>query len=196
MEFEDMKLIWDSQTNEPLYAINQEALYRQIQGKEKSIAHWLDSVDVMMIAINLLVGLVLIVDNWLEKGQSYEYMLPAIYLCFFVYAIYRRFARKQEVVGFDETVLGKLEKAIWQADYLIKQSHSMVFWYLLPTLLVVDITMFLNGKPWAALILTAVLLPLTFFAGRWEVRKFYLPKKRELEALRKTLLQADEPLGE
>lgn len=28
MEFEDMKKIWDSQNNEPLYAINETALYK------------------------------------------------------------------------------------------------------------------------------------------------------------------------
>jgi hypothetical protein len=196
MEFEDMKLIWDSQNNEPLYAINQEALYRQIQGKEKSIVKLLDFTDIIMIAVNLFVGILLIVDTWVESGQSYEYVLPIVYLGFFVYAIYRRFARKQEEIGFDETILSRLEKAIWQSDYLIKQAKSVLFWYLVPTMLVVDVTMLLNGKPWAALILTAVVLPLTYFAGRWEVERCHMPRKRELEALRETLLQAEEPFLE
>jgi hypothetical protein len=192
MEFDEMKLIWDSQNNEPLYAINQEALNRKIQHKSKSVSRALDFVDVMMIAVNLLVGILLIVDNWLESGQTYEYVLPVLYLGFFVYALYRRFARKQEVIGFDETILGKLEKAIWQAEYLIKQSSSMMIWYMLPTLLVVNVTLFLNENGWMGLALTAVVLPLTYFGGRWEVQKFYMPKKRELEALREILLQADE----
>jgi hypothetical protein len=192
MEFDEMKLIWDSQNNEPLYAINQEALNRKIQHKSKSVTRTLDFVDVMMIAVNFLVGILLIVDNWLESGQTYEYVLPVVYLGFFVYALYRRFARKQEVIGFDETILGKLGKAIWQAEYLIKQSSSMMIWYMLPTLLVVNVTLFLNENGWMGLALTAVVLPLTYFGGRWEVQKFYMPKKRELEALREILLQADE----
>lgn len=192
MEFEDMKLIWDSQNNEPLYAINQEALYRKIQSKGRSITRTLDIVDVMMIGVNLLVGIILIVDSLLENGAAYEFVLPVLYLGFFVYALYRRFARQQEVVGFDESILGELDKAVWQSDYLIKQSRSMIFWYLLPALLVVNGTMILNGKPWTALLLTAVTLPVTYFGGRWEVNKFYLPKKRELEMLRETLLQVEE----
>ena len=95
-------------------------------------------------------------------------------------------------MGFDESILGELDKAVWQSDYLIKQSRSMIFWYLLPALLVVNGTMILNGKPWTALLLTAVTLPVTYFGGRWEVNKFYLPKKRELEMLRETLLQVEE----
>lgn len=192
MEFDEMKLIWDSQNNEPLFAIDREALHRQIQHKEKSVSHTLDIIDVVMIAINLLVGIVLIVDTWVEGGALYEYVLPALYLAFFVYAIYRRFSRKQGAEEFDTTILGELNRSIWQADYLIKQSGSMPFWYLLPLMVVLNVTMFLNGKLWAALLLTVVVLPLAYFGGRWEVRKFYLPKKRELEALRETLLQAEE----
>ena len=87
MEFEDMKLIWDSQNNEPLYAINQEALYRKIQSKGRSITRTLDIVDVMMIGVNLLVGIILIVDSLLENGAAYEFVLPVLYsglfcLCF------------------------------------------------------------------------------------------------------------------
>lgn len=192
MEFEDMKLIWDSQNNEPLFAINQEALHARIQRKSHSINRSLDLVDWIMIGVNLVVGLVLIVDQWQDQGQAFEFVMPFVYLAFFVYAIYRRFARRQEIRGFENSVLGELEKALWQSDYLIKQSSSMVFWYLVPVLLLANVTMILNGKPLWALFVTIVVVPLAYFGGRWEVNKWHLPKKRELEGLREMLLKAEE----
>ena len=192
MEFEEMKLIWDSQNNEPLYAINQEALNRKIQHKSKSVSRTLDILDVIMVVVNLIVGIVLIVDTVQENGRPFEYIIAVLYLAFFVYALYRRFARQQEVKEFDKTILGELDKAIWESEYLIKQTSSIVFWYLVPLMLVANATMILNGNPLWALALTIVILPLGYFGGRWEVRKYHLPKKRELESLRKIMLQVEE----
>jgi Ca2+/Na+ antiporter len=192
MEFDEMKLIWDSQNNEPLYAINQEALNRKIQHKSRSVTRALDFVDVMMIVVNLIGGIVLIVDTVQENGRPFEYIVAVVYLAFFVYALYRRFARQQEVKEFDKTILGELNKAIWESDYLIKQSSSMVFWYLVPIMIAANVTVFLNANSFWVSVLTIIILPLAYFGGRWEVRKCHLPKKRELESLREILLQAEE----
>lgn len=192
MEFDEMKLIWDSQNNEPLYAINQEALNRKVQHKSKSVTRMLDFTDVMMIVVNLVGGIVLIVDTVQENGRPFEYMVAVVYLAFFMYALYRRFVRQQEVKEFAETILGELNKAIWESEYLIKQSSSMVFWYLVPITIVVNVTVFLNANSIWVSVLTLIILPLAYFGGRWEVRKYHLPKKRELESLREILLQAEE----
>ena len=71
----------------------------------------------------------------------------------------------------------------------------MMYWYLLPTILVALVTVTLNaGFVWAlGLILLAG--PVAYFGGRWEINNWYLPKKRELESLRELLLQADEKSG-
>lgn len=195
MEFDEMKLIWDSQNNEPLFAINQEALHNRIQDKGQAVASSLNKIDMFMIAMNLVVGILLMMDTFFENGAIFEYVLPVLYLFFFAYSIYRRYAHQQEVRHFAPTVLGDLDKALWQVNYLIKQSREMMWWYLLPTLLVASVTLTLNvGFVWAlGLILLAG--PVAYFGGRWEVNKWYLPKKRELEALRQLLLQAEEQPG-
>lgn len=192
MEFDEMKLIWDSQNNEPLFAINQEALHNRIQDKGQAVASSLNKFDWLMIGMNLLVGIVLLVDTFTEEGAGFEYVLPALYLLFFAYSIYRRYAHQQEVRQFAPTVLGDLDKALWRVNYLIRQNREMMYWYLLPTMLVALVTVTLNaGFVWAlGLILLAG--PVAYFGGKWEVSKWYLPKKRELETLRELLLQAEE----
>ncbi|VAW42950.1 hypothetical protein MNBD_CHLOROFLEXI01-2492 [hydrothermal vent metagenome] len=196
MEFEDMKMIWDSQNNEPLYAINQEALHKRIQDKGRSVTRLLNKSDLIMMGVNLFVGIFLIADAFREISESYEYVLPILYIAFFFYGIYRRYARRQEVGIFEPTILGDLEKAIWQIDYLIKQAREMIWWYLLPLLLVASVTILLNSTSLRsvvlAIVLTLVLVPASYFGSRWEVAKWYAPKKRELESLRETLLSAED----
>ncbi|MCO5188479.1 MAG: SoxR reducing system RseC family protein [Anaerolineae bacterium] len=88
-------------------------------------------------------------------------------------------------------MVGDLDKAIWQIDYLIRQTRAMLIWYLIPLLVFIILVLgWGNGSLWAAL-LALVVIPLAYFGGRWEVNKFYLPKKRSLESLRATLLEAE-----
>ncbi|WP_420627288.1 hypothetical protein [Candidatus Leptofilum sp.] len=190
-----MKLIWDSQNNEPLFAIDQEALHNRIQDKGKAVASSLNKFELFMIGMNLVVGIVLMADVFADDGAAFEYVLPTIYLLFFAYSIYRRYAHKQEVRQFAPTILGDLDKALWQVNYLIKQNREMMIWYLLPILMVVFVTVLLNaGFVWSlGLILLAA--PVAYFGGRWEVNNWYLPKKRELESLRQLLVKADEMPG-
>ena len=191
MDFEEIQVIWNNQNNEKLYAINQAALYASIKRKGRSVSRLLNLFEVIMIAVNLIVGIVLIVDVLQDNGQVYEYILPAMYIAYSVYALVFRVARRKEQVRFEHTMLGTLDKAIWQIDYLIKQSRSMIWWYVLPLVFAVSVTMFYNSKPFWALAFILVMLPASYFASRWEINKCYLPKKRALESLREKLIAAD-----
>lgn len=187
MEFEEMKVIWDSQSQEKLYVIDEEALFGQIRRKSRSVNHLVGMVEWVMIAINLLVGIVLVVDTWRGAGPAYEYAFPALYFIYFAIAVYAQQTRKRAEVGFASTLLGELEKALWQVNQLIRQARRMILWYLLPIVAVGSVVVWLNGKPlWSLAML--LLLPATYFASGWEINKFYLPKKESLESLRETLL--------
>jgi hypothetical protein len=127
------------------------------------------------------------VDTWRDADPLYEFAVPALYLAYFAIAVYAQQARKRAEVGFAPTLLGELEKALWQVNQLIRQSRRMIFWYLLPIVAVSSLVTSLNGKPMWTLALI-LLLPATYFASGWEINKFYTPKKRSLESLRETLL--------
>ena len=84
MEYEEMQIIWNNQNNEKLYAINENALYSQIKRKGQSIDRKLTIFEEMMIAVNLIVGIVLIVDAIRGNELAVQYILPAMYLVYFV----------------------------------------------------------------------------------------------------------------
>lgn len=187
MEFEEMKVIWDNQNNEKLYVIDEEALYGQIRRKSRSVNRLLEIVEWVMIGINLLVGAFLTADVLVDRGPAYEYAFPALYFLYFGIAVYAQRRRKQVEQGFAPTLIGELDKALWQVNQLIRQSRRMILWYLLPIVAVGSIILWLNDKPlWVLAML--LLLPATYFASGWEINKFYLPKKRSLESLRETIL--------
>lgn len=187
MEFDEMKVIWDTQKNEKLYVINEEALYGQIRRKSRSVNRMMQIVEWIMIAVNLLVGIVLVADAVLDNEPAYAYSFPALYFLYFGVAVYAQQRRKQAEHGFAPTLIGELDKALWQVNHLIHQSRRMILWYLLPIVAVGSLLTWLNGKPMWTLAMI-LLLPATYFASGWEINKFYLPKKRSLESLRETIL--------
>lgn len=191
MEFEDMQVIWNSQNNEKLYAINEAALYEQIKRKGKSVDRLLEMSQLVMIAVNLFVGIFLIIDAWRDNGELYEYILPAMYLAYFIGAIVFRLVRRKEQVRFEETMLGELDKAIWQADYLIKQGYTLIKWYLLPLMLAASGSMLYNGKPFWALGMFVFMAGASYLSHYWEIERCYVPKKRELEGLREKLVEPE-----
>ncbi len=195
MEFEEMQIIWNTQNDEKMYAINEAALYAQIKNKGQSIERKATLVEAIMIGTNLIVGVVLILDALGDRSQVGQLVIAALYLAYAVIALARRLLRHKAVVHFDQTLLGELDKAIWQTDYLIRQGMSMAVWYLLPLLVVSSIVLIFNGKLLLAIGLLVVLLPATYVASRWEINRYSLPKKRSLEALRETLTdpQASSP---
>lgn len=192
MEFDEMKVLWDSQNNEKLYVINESALFAQIQRKSRSVNRLMEVVEWVMIGVNLLVGIFLTADTLRDGGPTYAYALPVLYFGYFAVALYAQRVRKRAETGFAPTLIGELDKALWQINHLIRQARRMILWYLLPIVLVGSAILWLNGKPlWTGALL--LLLPAAWLAAGWEIRKFYLPKKRSLESLRETILAAPAP---
>jgi hypothetical protein len=141
-----------------------------------------------MIAANLLVGIILLVEALGGNGLLYPFVLPAMYLTYAADAFVRRQARRKELVRFEHTILGELDKAIWQVDHHVKQVRSMMLWYVLPLMLVFAVILFLSHKPLWALAIALFMIPASALGNRWEIDRLYLPKKHDLEALRDELI--------
>jgi hypothetical protein len=141
-----------------------------------------------MVMTNLIVAVILTVDAVRDGGPDYQYLIAAVYLAYSLFAVFRRLRRQKSEVHFAPTIKGELDKAIFQVDYLIRQANSIIYWYILPLTLIVTVSFLLNDKLLWALTLILVLVPVSVVGPRWEINKWYLPKKRDLESLREMLL--------
>lgn len=188
MEFEDMQAIWNSENNEKLYVINEATLHKRIRQKSVSVNRKVQLFEWFLISVNLFVGLLLAWDAVTDREVWSQYLVASVYLFFAVVGLVRRLGRGRDEKQFDNTVLGELDKAIWQMEYLIAQGEMILRWYLLPLIVVFAINSYFSGEsPWMWL-LYVVMFPLGYYGGRWEINKWHRPKKAALESLRETLL--------
>lgn len=192
MEFEEMQVIWNAQNNEKLYAINEEAMHKRIRQKGRSVNRIVLFVESMLIGVNFAVGLLLLWDAIADNESRLQLVLAAVYVAFALIGLFRRITRRNAEVQFDNTMLGDVDKAIWQIDYLIAQGKLIIRWYLVPLVILFAALAIVESYPLWLWIVILGLLPFGYYGGRWEINKWYLPKKRSLESLRETLTATPE----
>ena len=186
MEFEEMKKIWDSQNNAPLYSINETALHNHILSKKNQAYHITNISELLAIIAYTATGCFILGMNiFKQSGNLFMYILAvwmlgsALYL--FISSI-RRIKRSQK---FDRSMRGDLAHAISVATYQVRISQLM-WWNILPTGILTVLGVWGSGKSiWVALGIL-IFFALTSYAARWEHR-IYTSRKRDLEILRDKL---------
>jgi hypothetical protein len=188
MDFEEFQVIWNNQTNEKMYAINEDALHAYIKRKGQHIRRNLNFSEFIYIGVNLLVGIWLTIQSLDNNNPSTQSILAVFYLAFAVFSFIRRLIRRNEEKPFDQTIVGELDKAIWRVDYLMRQGKNAIIWYLIPLAVILGVMSLLDtrGLLWAFGLMVVTIVA-TYFEYQWENKKINLPNKRNLEALREKL---------
>lgn len=184
MDFKDVQKIWNQQTNEPMYIIDQEALYRQVKrrGQQAERLANINEWGLMIIAVLTSVAL-----YWIGKDTSYQILASLTMLGTGAYVWWLRQMRLRQQQNGPLTILAELEQAITNANYLVRFAQTFAYWFLLPT---ASVTIFRMAQRevdiWRWLLILGSFL-LAFLLVRWELRCKHLPRKRALEELKDTL---------
>jgi hypothetical protein len=190
MEFEEMKKIWDSQNNENLYVINETALHIRIKQKGRSINRNISFFEWAMIGTTLGVSLILTIDTIVEAGSWPRYLSSGIIFIIFLYMYGLRRERQKYEQHFNDSLLGDLDKAISRIDYIIGRTRTLLWWYLIPFTVAASISMYFDSKPFWLWCFMILVFGLSYWGGEKEIRHMHMPKKRDLESLRATLLES------
>jgi hypothetical protein len=186
MEFNEMKKIWDSQNNEPLYAINENALHNRILSKKKTGYHITNTSELLLIIVNAGAGLFVLGLNLSKPGVNiYMYLLGAWMLLSALYMLVSRIRRIKRSQQFDRSMLGDLSQAISLATYQVRLSH-FGRWNILPIGILSLLGLWDSGKPAWTILGIVIVFALAAFASRWE-HSIYKNRKQELEILQKKL---------
>ena len=191
MEFEDMQRIWNKQQNESLYAINEDALRKRIHRKSRSTDQALNMLEGGVIGSSIF-SLISLYINWVGDGLPLAYfLLPLMLIVISLYVFVWRRQRQKELQKFDSTTIGKLDKAIAQNDFLVERIQKMIWWYMVPVFGGFAIYFYFEQGPyWRESMVAMIVLGILSYIGvHWELNKFHIPKKRDLEALRDLLSQ-------
>jgi len=186
MEFEELKKIWDAQTNQPLYAINEKAMYNLILSKKKQAYHIINISELLLIFVNISSGIFVLGVNFFKQSENISlYLLSAWMLGSALFMLVNRVRRIKGDNQFNRSMSGELEHAISMATYQVRISQIMR-WNILPIAVLTALGLWESGKSiWIGLIVL-VFFGLSYAAGGWE-HNIYKRKKRELEVLQKKL---------
>ena len=185
MEFEDMKKIWDSQSHDRLYAINEQALHNRVLSKKRSALRIVNTSEVLIIITYLVTGS-FVMSTTLTGGLN----ISLLVLSFWMIAIASymgifRIKRMRTNNQFDRTMLGDLSHALSAATYQVKLSR-LLRWNILPMAVLILLAFWEGNKSlWIALG-TLAFVALAFYFSGWE-HSFYERRKKELESLHEKL---------
>jgi len=189
MEFDEMKKVWDAQNNQPLYALDEKALYNRIQSKMKTLRHFTSISEWMLIMINLGTGAVLLGFNTFIPGSNIFLALEAAWMFgLVVYLVVSRIRRVKASRQFDRSIHGDLDHAISLAGYQMRISQ-IIRWNFLP----MGAIMILSGWESGKLIKVGAIILVSYTLAFYVTSKGYQAnkrRKRELEIL-KEKLEAD-----
>jgi hypothetical protein len=186
MEFEEMKKIWDSQNNEPFYAINEKALHNRIMSKKKTGYHITNTSELLLIIVNTAAGLfILSVNLSTRDGNIYKYLLAGWMLLSALYMLVSRIRRIKGSQQFDRSMLGDLSNAISVATYQVRLSQ-IGRWNILPIGLFCLLWLWESGKPTWSILGIAIFFAVAAYATKWE-HGIYKNRKSELEILQEKL---------
>lgn len=180
MEFDEMKKIWDAQSNKTMYAIDESALHNKVISKRKKSARIAGRSERIMIGA-LLFSTLIILGASIYKAE-YDVMPLVLSAVMFVVAIlifFRRRKRLKQQGNFENSISGDIELAISNAEYQIRLSTLGKWLYLVVALLsvasVVD-----TLEEWYKGAFLLLFFIVGYFGARWEHRTFYVSQKTSL----------------
>lgn len=182
MEFEEIKKIWDSQNNEPIYGINEKALHSRILSTSKQAHHITNISELLSIIANIATGCVILGMSLFKQSASiFMCILSAWMFGVALYSLVSRIRRIKQGNRFDRSMLGDLEYTISLATYQVRFSQ-LLRWNTLPIGILILLGVWDGGKSVWIAVGILIFFVLVNYASGWEHR-IYKTRKRELEAL-------------
>lgn len=184
MEFEELQQIWDSQNNQPLYAINEAALHNRILAKRRQSRHIANISELLLIIVNAGAG-GLTLGIFRQDRNIFMWIMAAWMLGSALYVLISRIRRMKSNKNFDRSMRNDLSDAISVATYQVRLSRIMR-WNMLPIGILILLGAWEGGK--SAWVAGVILLSFGFayYASSWEHR-IYKARRRELEILKSKL---------
>jgi hypothetical protein len=188
MDFEEMKKIWDIQNNQPLYAIDEEALHNRVKAKKNNTKRTTNKTELILIAANFFAGGLVIISRYIKDNATLVSTLMGVMMlitgAYLIFLRTRRIKRDEQV---DTSVLGDLDNALKNINYRVSLSRSMI-WYAMLVSFLTLYSVFDSDKSMDLIILIAVFFVIGLLLSMWEYRHCHVGKRNQLLALKQKLI--------
>ncbi len=188
MQFDELKKIWDTQTRQPMYVIEENTFNDLVMKKISRVKKEVDRFQKGIIIICLIVMSVLSLLAWMNENW-YQFITVVVAAMIAIYIYNDRRHRKRSQDRFGKTLMEDLDLAIQDADYMVKRGKYFTLWYLAPLAISMVVSLILESKSIWSWIVVLLSFTLAYFVSRWDVYKCQIPRKKALENMREALLK-------
>lgn len=190
MEFEEMQAIWDSQKGQLTYSLDAEALHRKVKRKGNRVERDMNLNEWGMILICLFVAGQRLVDPLLNQKDFINLFAVGVMSGVAIWMFIKRQRRLQKRTQFAPTLLGDLDRALFEADRHLQLGLTFQWWFLFPAMMILTVEIITKGNdvPLTHKLLAVVPASvLSMVVVRLSLRCKQIPVKRDLQSLRDTL---------
>ncbi|MFT7670555.1 MAG: hypothetical protein ACI8X5_003264 [Planctomycetota bacterium] len=185
MDFEEMKVIWDSQKEQPMLVLDHESLHKDLIRKARRIERDVSMTEIGMILITLnLAGRQ--AYKPLFDGKEYSDLIGAgLFIGVALWMWIKRVRRRRGALKFEASLRGDLDRSLFQVNYHISLAKTFMWWFMLPALVVIVLDSFQkeNAPSFLKVAFVAGSFALGYAVVGLGLRCSQLPQKRNLEAL-------------
>ncbi len=194
MNYQDLKVIWDQQTEAPLFTIDQDALMASVNEKCAAIEKSLKWNEAILIPGALFCGIALSLQALVTRDPSWiSFLVGIIMLIKGVYTWVLCRQRADQERAYEKAVVASIEKAIFQNRHMATLLRRWLFFFHIPAALfaVIGLVFFPAGMtPWMWILFVAIAIYSTWRTPR-DLREIYGKEQHELEAIRTRLLEIE-----
>ncbi len=211
MKFEDMQVIWNAQSSEPMYAVNKAGLHAVLRQKSLKLKRLIFWQEIQTYASSLFViGVITILliayfGGFLERMASRWEILALfaaaagwIYFGSSVFLSRRKQAAAQRARDYSSSLRDELERDIRQLEFEVNTRNRILLGFIPPYaggLLFLWAFFRMTGSPdWMIIPFIIIMGCAIVWESRMQQRlvdQKLIPKKHELEALRDKLVNAE-----
>lgn len=194
MEFEDLKKIWDTESQEHLYVIDERSLHQRVIRNNQNIQRMTTIFEWVMPLIMLTLAMAMIIEGIIDK-EWYQLPEGGILLIVVIYLYRDRQKRLRYQGSSNQSVKEDLEQALRAINYQLKRQQNFVWWFIAPLVLttLIHLVYTFDGKPWWVWPLALSSFVFSYWVVDRELQGKVLPQKEDLEALKKMLQEPDQP---
>lgn len=195
MKFEEIQVIWDSQREQEMYALDVDAMHRKIKRKARKVERSISFNEISIIVICAFVSLMSLREPVLEQTGYHRIFGSVVMLCVAGWMLMKRLARLKLRNQFDFTLTGDLDRAIAESKAHLLLARTFHLWFVLPAVSIVLVNTMAKSEfskeVFVRLLGVSLGLVLSIALVKLGIRCAQVPEHRNLQALRDTLTKQD-----
>lgn len=190
MEFEKMQKLWDQNSNQVVYAIDEQTLFSKVIKKQQSVSKLIACFE--WTAIFTFIGLaVFAVVEGLLEAQYYQLPLGLVFVALAGYMFWDRLTRLRRETTDVSDIRMSLENSIAALSHQINRQKNILWWFFGPLIGVAIYQGAFSDKSWWAIGIAIIAMSGIYWLTQKEIRCKLQPQKNELQRLKELLEEQD-----